>query len=157
MKVARIYTRNVVSATRSSTLQEASLIMRDRHVGSLLVTEDEPNGDHAIGIVTDRDMVVYATAEGLDPQSSTLADIMTPKIAAIDRDADAHEAMAVMRKFGVRRLAVTGEDGSIIGVLSLDDVVDAVATELSALAEVIRAERGREALAFEAAGARPTE
>lgn len=149
MKVARIYTRNVVSATRSSTLQEAALVMRDRHVGSLLVTEDEPNGDHAIGIVTDRDIVVHATAEGCDPQRTALSDIMTPKIAAIDREADAHEAMSVMRQHGVRRLAVTAEDGSIVGVLSLDDVVDAVAVEVSALAEVIRTERGREAEEFD--------
>ncbi len=149
MKVARIYTRNVVSAARSSTLQEAALLMRDRHVGSLLVSEDEPSGDHAIGIVTDRDMAVLAVAEGFDPQETTLSDIMTPEIAAISRDADAHEAMAVMRKFGVRRLAVTGEDGSIVGVLSLDDVVDALAVELGALADVIRSERDREAVQFE--------
>lgn len=149
MKVARIYTRNVVSAPRSSSLQEAALLMRDRHVGSLLVTEDEPSGDHAIGIVTDRDIVMYATAEGLDPQASTLGDIMTPNIAAVSREADAHEAMAVMRRFGVRRLAVTAEDGSVVGVLALDDVVDALAVELSALAEVIRTERTRETQQFE--------
>lgn len=145
MKVARIYTRNVVSAAQSSTLQEAALLMRDRHVGALLVTEDEPTADHAIGIVTDRDMAVLAVAEGYDPQAATLADIMTPKIAAVTRDADAHEAMVVMRKVGVRRLAVTGEDGGIVGVLSLDDIVDALAVELSALADVIRSERNREA------------
>jgi CBS domain-containing protein len=149
MKVARIYTRNVISAPRSSTLQEAALIMRDRHVGSLLVTEDEPTADHAIGIVTDRDMAVLAVAEGCDPQNATLADIMTPRIAAIGRDADVHDAMAVMRRHGVRRLAVTGEDGSIVGVLSLDDVIDALAVELSGLADVIRSERGREAGALE--------
>lgn len=149
MKVARIYTRNAISAARSNTLQEAALIMRDRHVGFLLVTEDEPSGDHAVGIVTDRDMAVLAVAEGLDPQATTLSDIMTPKIAAIGRDADAHEAMAVMRQFGVRRLAVTGDDGSIIGVLSLDDVVDALAIELTALAAVIRSERDREAGQFD--------
>lgn len=148
MQVARVYTRNVVSASRSSTLQEAALLMRDRHVGALLVTEDEPSGDHAIGIVTDRDMAVLAAAEGLDPQSTTLAQIMTPSIAAIGRDADVHEAMAVMKKYGVRRLAVTAEDG-IVGVLSLDDVVDALAVELAALADVIRTEHDREAAQFE--------
>jgi len=155
MKIARIYTRNVVSAARSNTLQEAALIMRDRHVGSLLVTEDEPAADHAVGIVTDRDMAILAVAEGYDPQTTTLADIMTPKIAAVTRDADAHEAMGIMRKFGVRRLAVTSDDGTIIGVLSLDDVVDALAVELSALAEVIRTERRREAGQFELAAAPP--
>jgi CBS domain-containing protein len=150
MKVSRIYTRNVVSATRSATLQEAALLMRDRHVGALLVTEDEPDGDRAIGIVTDRDMVVHATAEGLDPQATTLADIMTPSIAAIRRDADAHEAMAVMRKYGVRRLAVTADDGSIVGVLSLDDITDALAVEMSGLAQVIRTEHDRESAQFAA-------
>jgi CBS domain-containing protein len=156
VKVARMYTRNVISAVRSSTLQEAALIMRDRHVGSLLVTEDEPTGDHAIGIVTDRDMAVLAVAEGLDPQVTTLADIMTPNIAAVGWEADTHEAMAVMRQFGVRRLAVTADDGSIVGVLSLDDVVDALSAEVAALAQVIRSERDRETASFEP-GAAPSD
>lgn len=105
--------------------------------------------------MTDRDIEVLAVTESYDPQATTLADIMPPKIVAITRDEEAHEAMAVMRKVCVRRLAVTGGDGSTIGVLSLDDVVDALAVELSALAEVIRTERQRGAGQLELGAAPP--
>jgi CBS domain-containing protein len=144
MKVTRIYTRNIISATRSSTLQEAAKLMRDNHVGALLITEDAPNDDRAVGILTDRDLVVHAIAEQLDPERVTVDEIMTPEIAGIDRDADVHHAMHTMRELGVRRLAVTSEDGAVVGVLSLDDIVDALAVEMSSLAGVIRSERVHE-------------
>lgn len=118
--------------------------MRDHHVGALLVTDDEPQDDRAIGVVTDRDLVVHAIADELDPASVTVDAVMTPEIAGIDRDADVHHAMQTMRELGVRRLAVTAEDGAVVGVLSLDDIVDALAVEMSSLAGVIRSERAHE-------------
>jgi CBS domain-containing protein len=153
MKVTRVYTRNVISAARSSTLQEAAKLMRDHHVGSLLITEDEPRDDRAIGVLTDRDLVVHAIAEHLDPALVTVEQIMTPEIAAIDRDADVQRALQTMRELGVRRLAVTSDDGAVVGVLSLDDILDALAVEISSLAGVIHSERAREAGECDAAPA----
>lgn len=144
MNVARIYTRSVVSVPRSSSLQRAAILMRQYHVGALLVTEDEPDGDRAIGIVTDRDLVVQAMAEGIGPEALTVDQVMTPEIAGVPEWADAHEAMVTMRELGVRRLAVTGEGGALTGILSLDDIIDALSVEMSSLAGVIRSERGRE-------------
>jgi len=144
VNVARIYTRSVVSVPRSSSLQQAAVLMRQYHVGALLVTEDEPDTDRAIGIVTDRDLVVQAMAEGIGPEALTVDEVMTPEIAGVAESADAHEAMVTMRELGVRRLAVTGEGGALIGILSFDDIVDALSVEMSSLAGVIRSERGRE-------------
>lgn len=144
MNVARIYTRTVVSIPRSHTLQQAARLMRHYHVGALLVTEDEPDVDRAIGIVTDRDLVVQAMAEGVHPGELTVDGVMTPEIAGVTENADAHEAMVTMRDLGVRRLAVTGDGGAVVGILSLDDIVDAMSIEMENLAGVIRSERGRE-------------
>jgi signal-transduction protein with cAMP-binding, CBS, and nucleotidyltransferase domain len=144
MNVARIYTRTVVSVPRSHSLQQAAALMRRHHVGALLVTDDEPNIDQAIGIVTDRDLVMQAMAEGLHPSEVTVDEVMTPEIAGVAEAADAHEAMMTMRDLGVRRLAVTGEGGAVVGILSLDDIVDAMSIEMENLAGVIRSERGRE-------------
>ena len=144
MNVARIYTRTVVSVPRSHTLQQAAVLMRRYHVGALLVTEDEPNVERAIGIVTDRDLVVQAMAEGVHPGEVCVDEVMTPEIAVVAEAADAHEAMVTMRDRGVRRLAVTGGGGAVVGILSLDDIVDAMSIELDNLAGVIRSERGRE-------------
>ena len=119
-------------------------MMRRYHVGALLVTEDEPGTDQAIGIVTDRDLVVQAVAEGIDPQDATVDEVMTGEISGVSELADAHEAMVVMREAGVRRLAVTGDGGALVGILSFDDIVDALSVELANLAGVIRSERGKE-------------
>ncbi|HEX6005273.1 MAG TPA: CBS domain-containing protein [Burkholderiales bacterium] len=153
MNVARIYTRSVVSVPRSKTLQQAAILMRDFHVGALLVTEDAPNTDQAIGIVTDRDLVVQALAEGAMPDELRIDQVMTPEIAGVSESADAHEAMTTMRDAGVRRLAVTGEGGAVVGILSLDDVIDALSIELENVAGVIRSERGHELEQYEAVAA----
>jgi signal-transduction protein with cAMP-binding, CBS, and nucleotidyltransferase domain len=144
MNVSRIYSRSVVSVPRISTLQDAAALMRRYHVGALLVTDGSEDIERAIGIVTDRDLVVEAMAEGLDPTAITVDQVMTPDIAGIEGAADTHEAMVTMRELGVRRLAVTGEGGAVNGILSLDDIVDALSIEMDNLAGVIRREHGRE-------------
>ena len=145
MDIARLYTRGVIAVPQSTTLKAAAELMRERHVGCLVITESPPLDDRAIGIVTDRDLVVQAVAAGADPVEATIAEIMTPKIARITHDADAHQALNKMAALGVRRLAVTGPHGTIVGVLSFDDLVDGLAVEVSDLARIIHQERAREA------------
>lgn len=144
MNVSRIYTRSLIAAQRSNSLQKAAALMRTHHVGALLVTDDEPNSDRAIGIVTDRDLVVQVIADGIAPEKRTIGEVMTPGISTISETSDVHEAIEVMRSDGIRRLAVADEHGTLLGVLSFDDVIDAIAVELSGLADSIRSERERE-------------
>src|SRR5688572_14252983 len=114
MNIERLYTRKVSTVPQSTTLQAAAELMRDRHIGCLLVTERAPLDHRAIGIVTDRDIVVHAVASGADPVETTIAEVMTSKIARVAHDGDAHDALATMATLGVRRLAVTGDDGAIV-------------------------------------------
>jgi CBS domain-containing protein len=143
MNIDRIYSRNIVGAPRSSSLEEAAGLMRQYHVGALVVTDDAPCTDRAIGIVTDRDFVVRGLADGI-AATLTIGELATGALFSIAEHADIHEAMETMRTEGVRRLLVTGDGGAIVGIVSLDDVVDALAAELSSLAGVIRGERDRE-------------
>lgn len=144
MNIERIYSRHIISAPRSCTLQEAALLMREYHVGALVVTDEEPNPRRAVGIVTDRDLVLRGTAEGVTPEDGTLEDVMTDDISTIPNDADTHEALETMRGDGVRRLVVTSGDGTLVGIVSMDDIVDAIAAELASLTGLIRSERERE-------------
>jgi CBS domain-containing protein len=144
MNIERLYTRDIVAVPQSTTLKAAAETMRDEHVGCLLITDGAPLDKYAIGIVTDRDVVVQAVAAGADPRETTLAEVMTPTVACIAHDADAHQALAKMAAFGVRRLAVTGSRGTVVGVLSFDDLVDGLAVEVSDMARIIRRERSRE-------------
>jgi CBS domain-containing protein len=153
MDIARLYTRGVITVPQSTTLKAAAELMRERHVGCLVITESPPLDDRAIGIVTDRDLVVQGVAAGAHPTEATIAEVMTPNIARIAHDADAHQALGKMAALGVRRLAVTGANGTIVGVLSFDDLVDGLAVEVSDLARIIHQERTREAQpAFRVAG-----
>lgn len=144
MNVERIYTRDVVRAPRSTSIGQAAELMRRHNVGLLLVTEESPQEYQAIGVVTDRDLVVGPLAEGLGPDEAQLGEVMTQRLGTIEAGADLHEALDVMRQGGFRRLAVTDSDSRIVGVLSVDDVIDGIAADLSNLARVMRTARGPE-------------
>lgn len=145
MRVETVYTPNVVATARTSTIEEAADTMRKFHVGALLVVDEAGGGREPVGMVTDRDLVMQAVADGLSPDSLTVGDVMTPAIATVAQTADLNEALERMRSAGVRRLVVTREDGGIAGILSVDDVVDGLATELANLAGLMKKEiRDRE-------------
>lgn len=136
MKVARVYTRRIMATTRSAPIAEAAAAMRRFQVGTLLVMEDPPAAGLPIGIVTDRDLAL----QGFASEASTVGSVMTPVLATIDEEADVHEALETMRAHGVRRLIVTGAEGALRGILSIDDVVDGLSTDLAAAAAVLKGE-----------------
>ena len=143
MKVKDIYTRGTVHIPRSRTLQEAAIQMRDQHIGALIVTDGAMN-DHIAGVVTDRDMVVRAIAKGASPVVTMVGDVMTDGVMTVPQTTDVSDAMQTMFSHGIRRLAVTDHDGGVVGVLSLDDVIQAMSRELSQLASIVRSEQQRE-------------
>ena len=153
MNIERICSRNIVYAARSCRLQEAADLMRRHQVGALLVTDDQPDDHRAIGIVTDRDLVRQAMAEGIGPRDATVGEVMTRGLVTIANTADTREAIEAMRENGVRRLAVTGADSGLVGIVSLDDIIDALAAELTGVAGVLRTERERESVLESAAKA----
>jgi len=146
MRVERIYSRNVIGTSRSSSLSSAAALMREHHVGSVLVTDDPPEDGRAIGVLTDRDVVVQAVAENLDIRDLTVGDVMSPGITYIPEKADLHEALEIMRQSGVRRLVVTRDGGKVAGLLSMDDVIDGLAADMASLAGLVKNEREREEL-----------
>ncbi len=145
MKIADICTRELVTADKNTTLQQAATLMRERHVGTLVVVANDAEGLHAVGIVTDRDVVVEAVARGLDVAQTPLERLAEGKLAVIAGSAEVGEAIDAMKTRGLRRLLVAGDTGQLFGIVSLDDVLDAVAHEVSQLARVARAGMEREA------------
>ncbi|MGZ5650300.1 MAG: CBS domain-containing protein, partial [Usitatibacter sp.] len=116
MKVERIFTRSVVSTSRVDTIEAAAALMRRHHVGSLLVTEKIGARPEVVGIVTDRDLVLLALAEGLNAHKVAVDKVMTPVVASVPESADVLEALERMRAAGVRRLLVTAEKGEPAGI-----------------------------------------
>ena len=145
MNVGDICTREVILADRAATLQQAANLMREHHIGMLLVTADAPEGRSVLGIVTDRDIVIEAVARGLDVTRAEVGRLTSDKLAAMPAAAAVDEAITLMKERGVRRLLVSGDDGRLHGVLSLDDVLGALGHEMAELAHAVRKGIEREA------------
>jgi CBS domain-containing protein len=145
MKIAEICTRELVMADRNATLQQAATLMREHHVGTLLVVANGADGMQAVGIVTDRDMVIEAVSRGLDVTQVPVGRLAEGKLAVVPAESTLDGAIEAMKTRGLRRLLVAGEGGAVQGIVSLDDLLDAVAHELSGLARVARAGIEREA------------
>jgi len=143
MLVNEIFTTAVVRVGRSTTLQDAAKLMRRQHVGALVVTDEGLERDRPLGIVTDRDIVIKAVAEGLSAQAA-VEKIMTQALATVLRTDTLAQALDLMRTRGVRRLAVAEANGELAGILSLDDVVDRLAIEVGALHGILGNELTRE-------------
>jgi len=134
MRVSRVCSRHVISTKSATALTEAAALMRKHQIGALVVVEDTPAGVVPAGILTDRDFVVGVIAADVDPRVLTVADIMTRSVVTCREDHDLFDAIEIMRQRGVRRLPVTNRDGVLVGILTADDVVGAMAEYVGALA-----------------------
>lgn len=138
MNIGDICTRDVVMADQSSSLQQAAVLMREHHVGSLVVTASTPDGAEAVGIVTDRDIVIEAVARGLDTKEAQIGRLLDSKLIAVPASATVDDAVTAMKKHSVRRLLVLGAEGRVHGIASLDDVLCGFAQEMSEVARVVQ-------------------
>lgn len=144
MPISEICNREVVIAKRDDTILEAARLMRQHHVGDVLVVDDSGGKRIPAGIVTDRDLVVEIIATELDPSAITVGDIMVPELAVVKEDTGVFESIQYMRAIGVRRMPVVDDSGGLVGILTLDDLLELLADELSFLAKLVRHEQDKE-------------
>lgn len=137
MNIANLCERDVVTVPASASVRQAAGVMRDQHVGALAVTDPYAPG-RVIGIVTDRDLVLDLIAAGHPIEGCAIGTVCRTELAGVPATASLHEAVQAMQRSGVRRLLVTSEDDAVVGLVSIDDLVDAVAGEMDALAETLR-------------------
>jgi CBS domain-containing protein len=145
MKLGEICTPTVAWCEARATAAQAARLMREKHVGDLVVVEDPEDGRVPLGVVTDRDLVVQVMAKGLDPDAVKVADLMRTPVVIADEAEDAAAAIARMRQHGVRRLPVTGSHGALRGVVTLDDLWGRLAAEAAALDAVVTEGQRKEA------------
>lgn len=145
MNVGELCSREVVVARRDTGLVEAARLMREHHVGSVVVIQEEPAGRVPVGVLTDRDIVVAAVAKEMDPAKLTVGDVMSAGALVLREQDGVADALRVMRQKGVRRLPVVKNDGTLAGVLAIDDVLELVAEEMDSFVHTLRAEGAREA------------
>lgn len=139
MNVGSICSRRVVTASPQLDMHAAAELMRQQHVGFLVVVPEEPRGPQPpLGVLTDRDIVVGVVAKRADPAALKVGDVMSlqPLVAGESDPIDL--ALLTMRRAGIRRLPVVNGRGEVVGVLSLDDLLEFVAREIANLYGAVR-------------------
>lgn len=144
MSVADICSENVVTCYLDDTLFEVAELLQREHVGSVVVlnADEEPSG-----ILTDRDLVVYGRSFAGDLEGTTVNEVVSASVVTVDPEASVPQLTELMREAGVRRVPVLA-DGSLVGIVTLDDVVVHLAGELDSdelrdLAAVVESESPR--------------
>jgi len=145
--VGTFMSREPATCGEAFRLQQVAALMRARHVGSVVVVSGDGLGRQPVGVITDRDIVIEVVATGLDAAAITAGDIVVrPAVTAHDTDS-LPEAIQKMRSRGTRRLPVVDLHGDLVGVLSSDDVLQAISHELSTLVRVAEHQPAQEARA----------
>lgn len=137
MNVAEICTREVLMISAGQPLIEAARLMQRRQVGALVVTEEHGRSLRPVGILTDRDIVCGQFAHQADMHCLTVAEVMAAPAATVAENQSLEQAIAVLRARSVRRAPVVNSTGELVGIVTLDDLLPAVAGELNALAHLI--------------------
>ena len=112
-------TAGPIMVALQTSLAQAAQVMRDLDTGDVLVAD---SGGALYGIVTDRDIVTRAVADGLDVTMTPVQAVITPSPVSVRPDDDASRAVVLMREHAIRRLPVVDEQGKVIGIVSLGDL-----------------------------------
>ncbi|HET9577997.1 MAG TPA: CBS domain-containing protein [Usitatibacter sp.] len=144
MTIGEICTREVVYVGSNESAGDAARLMREHHVGSLVVLEPPEAGGKPVGVITDRDLAVGIVALSLDAERTPVEAVMRPGVTCIREDEGLGRAVTLMKSVGVRRLPVIDAKGALVGIVTADDLLELVAEEISGLAGMVGREFRRE-------------
>jgi CBS domain-containing protein len=137
-------TRDTVFAAPQMGVAEAARLMREHHVGSLVVAEESPSGRVVVGMLTDRDIVTALVAKEVDPTLVRVGDVMSREPLTVREVDTVLDVLAAMRRRGVRRVPVVDAQGLLVGILALDDVLGVLAEQMRAVVAVIESGSSKE-------------
>lgn len=140
MSAGRICSRVIATASPDESIGAAARRMEEYDVGSLVVVQGEGDS-RPVGILTDRDIVVRCVARELDPEETRVADIMTTPVQSVGEYTSIEEATSRMAGVGTRRLVVTGDGDRVVGMLSVDDILDLLIAETGAIGRLLEKQR----------------
>ncbi|HVW67692.1 MAG TPA: CBS domain-containing protein [Steroidobacteraceae bacterium] len=141
MNVGDICSRGAIHVTESASLRDVAQLMQEHRVGAVVVTRPGPQ-PIATGIITDRDIVRAQLEHVADLSRLRVADVMTPSPFTLRHDETVEDAVEQMREHNVRRAPVVTPQGSLVGLVSADDLVTEAARELDALSRLLSGRQG---------------
>jgi CBS domain-containing protein len=136
MTVKDMAREEVVTVGPDAAARDVALTMADADVGSVVVVED---GQPA-GILTDRDLAMEVVVENADAAALTAAELMTGDVSTVHEDESIYDALATMHEVGVRRLPLVDDEGALTGIVTLDDFVVLLGSELENVSGVVQSE-----------------
>jgi CBS domain-containing protein len=119
MLVSDVMVKDVKTIGPEASVQEAAKIMTENHIGSLVVVKD----DEALGIITERDILMKVVAMGLRSSEVLVEDIMTKKLKYITEDKSIDEAADMMVKYRIKKLPVVDKKGNLVGIITTSDLI----------------------------------
>ena len=144
MNAGELCNRDVVTTGRDTGIIEAARLMRDHHVGSLVVVESKEGRTEPVGILTDRDIVIEVIAEEVGVGDVCVGDVMSFALLKVNEKETVFDTAQRMRARGVRRVPVIRDSGELAGILALDDILELLSEELSLLARLTGRETEQE-------------
>jgi len=137
MKLSQICSHEVQVIEPQEPLVEAARRMLQHQIGALVVVQKHQAGARPIGIITDRDIVCGQYLKKADIHLLIVSDVMTSEPGMLYEDSELAEAIETLRTWGVRRAPVVNDAGELRGIVTLDDLLPAVATELNNLSLLV--------------------
>ncbi len=144
MDVGEICTRTVIYAHKELVLSEAARLMRNHHVGSIVVVQETDAGRVPIGMLTDRDIVIGVVAAEVDARTLSVGEVMSTDLVCVREQDSVFDALRAMRGRGIRRVPVTDAAGALAGILAVDDVLEIISEQLRDIVRAIGSERTHE-------------
>ncbi len=138
MRVSEICTTDVVCCGPGATALEAARLMRQKHVGDVVIVSDPAGERVPLGVVTDRDLATDVLGNGRDAAIMPLSALARRPVVIAAESEDLHEVLERMRVHGVRRIPVVDSAGALVGIVTLDDLLGALLAEVQALLETTR-------------------
>jgi len=137
MKKAReVMTKELVYASPQDTVSHVAELMKMEDIGPVLIVDNEESR-RLVGIVTDRDLVLKVIAEGQDPKTTRVEEVMSKKLVTCRADDDVENAMKAMAQYQLRRIPVVEDDNRLVGIISQADIATRVG-EPEKTAEVVK-------------------
>ena len=145
MRAGEYCNREVVVVDEERSITQAAEIMREYHVGDVVICKVKYGKQVPVGIFTDRDIALEIVAKGTDPESISVSDAMSFDLTTVTEDDDLMHVIEVMRDKGIRRVPVVDADEALVGILTVDDIVDLLSEVLIDLAHLVDRQKRREA------------
>lgn len=144
MPISDICNTKVVTVEKDESILQVARLMRERHVGCVVVTRRAKEKEIPTGIITDRDLVLEVMSAEADPNQVSAGDIVVHSPIVVEENDGIRETLHRMRSNGIRRVPVVDGDGFLAGIISADDMIDFFAKEFKDLAKMISIEQRHE-------------